>query len=238
MNAIDTATYVDGNEESSTIDATIFRAYDIRGIVGENLTPEIVRAIGSAFGAELRERSDNHTATIGRDGRASSPGYLVALAEGLCQSGIDVIDLGLVPTPLVHYGASKRNTGAAIVVTGSHNPPSYNGLKFALGHLPFSGRALLRLHDRIVKGRFTSGEGSLQNYDVLDEYVREVASQIQLAKPLKVVIDCGNGASGVLSRKLFEAIGCEVIGLYEEVDSTFPNHHPDPAVPREFGGSS
>ena len=231
---MDTATFVDGSEESPTIDATIFRAYDIRGLVGENLTPEIVHAIGRAFGSELREVSDNHTATIGRDGRASSPGYLVALAEGLRQSGVDVINLGLVPTPLVHYGASKRNTGAAIVVTGSHNPPSYNGLKFALGHLPFSGRALLRLRERIVRGGFTSGEGSLDNYDVLDEYVREVASQVQLAKPLKVVIDCGNGASGVLSRKLFEAIGCDVAVLYEAVDSTFPNHHPDPAVPENL----
>lgn len=231
---MDTATVIDENRESPTIDASIFRAYDIRGLVGENLTPEIVHAIGRAFGSELREVSDNHTATIGRDGRASSSGYLVALAEGLRQSGIDVTNLGLVPTPLVHYGATKRNTGAAIVVTGSHNPPSYNGLKFALGPLPFSGGALLRLHDRIVKGGFRSGEGSLQTYDVLDEYVQEVASQIRIAKPLRVVIDCGNGASGVLSRKLFEAIGCDVVVLYEEVDSTFPNHHPDPAVPENL----
>ena len=226
-----TATYVGENEGFSTIDASIFRAYDVRGLVGDNLTPEIVHAIGLAFGSELWERSANHTATIGRDGRASSPGYLEALAQGLRQSGIDVIDLGLVPTPLVHYGASKHGAGAAIVVTGSHNPAAYNGLKFALGQLPFSGGELLCLYERIVKGRFRSGQGSLQNYDVLDEYVSEVASRVRLEKPLRVVIDCGNGASGVLSRKLFEAIGCDVTVLFEEVDSTFPNHHPDPAVP-------
>ena len=225
------ATRFGETDASPEIDASIFRAYDVRGLVGENLTPEIVHAIGRAFGSELRERSDNHSVTIGRDGRESSLGYLIALAEGLRQSGIDVIDLGLIPTPLVHYGALKRKVGGAVVVTGSHNPASYNGLKFAIGHLPFSGNALLSLHDRVVRQDFLSGEGSLQNYDVLDEYVHEVASQIQLEKPLKVVIDCGNGASGVLSRKLFEAIGCDVFVLYEEVDSTFPNHHPDPAVP-------
>ena len=226
-----TATYVGENVGLSTIDASVFRAYDVRGLVDDSLNPEIVHAIGRAFGSELWDRSVNRTAAIGRDGRASSAGYLDALAQGLRRSGIDVIDLGLVPTPLVHYGASKHNTGAAIVVTGSHNPASYNGLKFALGHLPFSGGALLCLHERIVEGRFRSGQGSLQRYDVLDEYVLEVASQIHLEKPLRVVIDCGNGASGVLSRRLFEAIGCEVTILYEEVDSTFPNHHPDPAVP-------
>ena len=226
-----TATYVGETDEQPEIDASIFRAYDVRGLVGENLTPEIVHAIGCAFGSELRELSDNHTVTIGRDGRESSLDYLVALAEGLRGSGIDVVDLGLIPTPLVHYGALKHKAGGAIVVTGSHNPASYNGLKFALGHLPFSGGALLRLHERIVRRDFCSGKGTLRNHDVVDEYVHEVASQIQLEKPLRVVIDCGNGASGVLSRQLFEAIGCDVLVLYEEVDSTFPNHHPDPAVP-------
>ncbi len=225
------ATSIGENEGLSTIDASIFRAYDVRGLVDDDLTPEIVHAIGRAFGTELWERSTNRTVAIGRDGRASSPGYLEALSQGLRQSGIDVIDLGLVPTPLVHYGASKHNAGAAIVVTGSHNPASYNGLKFAIGRLPFSGGALLCLYKRIVNGKFRSGEGSLQSYDVLDEYVAEVASQIRLEKPLQVVVDCGNGASGVLSRRLFEAIGCDVTVLFEEVDSTFPNHHPDPAVP-------
>ena len=225
------ATQFGETDESLELDASIFRAYDVRGLVGENLTPEIVHVIGRAFGSELREHSDNHTATIGRDGRESSHGYLDALSDGLRKSGISVIDLGLIPTPLVHYGASKHDAGAAIVVTGSHNPACYNGLKFALGHLPFSGTALLRLHDRIVRRNFHSGDGSLRNYDVLDEYVHEVASQVHLEKPLHVVVDCGNGASGVLSRKLFEAIGCDVRVLYEEVDSTFPNHHPDPAVP-------
>lgn len=224
-------TQIGESDSTPEIDASIFRAYDVRGLVGKNLTPAIVHAIGCAFGSELREHSDNHTAAIGRDGRESSYAYIVALAEGLRQSGIDVIDLGLIPTPLVHYGATKHGAGAAIVVTGSHNPASYNGLKFALGQLPFSGTALLRLRDRILRRNYQSGEGSLRNHDVLDEYVHEVASQIRLEKPLAVVVDCGNGASGVLSRKLFEAIGCDVRVLYEEVDSTFPNHHPDPAVP-------
>lgn len=228
---MDAATYVSESKDPPTIDASIFRAYDVRGLVGKNLTPEIVYAIGRAFGSELRESQASNTATIGRDGRESSPAYLVALSDGLRETGIDVIDLGLVPTPLVHYGASKHGTGAAIVVTGSHNPASYNGLKFALDRLPFSGEELRCLHDRIERRAFCSGEGSYRKYDILHEYVREVSSQIQLRRRLRVVVDCGNGASGVLSRKLFEAIGCDVDVLYEEVDSTFPNHHPDPAVP-------
>ena len=227
-----TATEVGIDDTLPTIEASIFRAYDVRGLVGENLSPEIVHAIGRAFGSELQERSDNHTVAVGRDGRASSAGFLDALAQGLCYSGVDVIDFGLVPTPLVHYGAFKHNAGAAIVVTGSHNPASYNGLKFAIGQLPFSGSQLTRLYDRITCGNLGSCRaGALQAQKVVDEYITEVAAQIKLAKPLRVVIDCGNGASGVLSRQLFEAIGCEVIVLYEEVDSTFPNHHPDPAVP-------
>ena len=226
-----TSTHVGENQGLLTIDASIFRAYDVRGLVGKSLTPAIVHAIGRAFGSELWGRSDNRTVAIGRDGRASSPSYLQALAQGLRQSGIDVINLGLVPTPLVHYGALKHNAGAAVVVTGSHNPASYNGLKFALGQLPFSGDALKCLQERIVCNSFHSGNGSSRSYDVLDEYVREVASQIRLAKPLHVVVDCGNGASGVLSRTLFQAIGCDVTVLFEDVDSTFPNHHPDPAVP-------
>ncbi len=219
------------HQAKSSIDAGIFRAYDVRGLVGENLTPEIVYAIARAFGSELRDRSHRRSVAIGRDGRASSPAFLDALAQGLCQSGINVVDFGLVPTPLVHYGALKSNTGAAVVVTGSHNPPSYNGLKFAIGQLPFSGQALACLHERITCGRYSTGSGTRQEQDAISGYVDEVASQVALARPLKVVVDCGNGAAGTISRRLFEAIGCEVHVLFEEVDSAFPNHHPDPAVP-------
>lgn len=213
------------------IDPSIFRAYDVRGIVDKNLSAEVVYAIGRAFGSEVKEKSENHTTAIGRDGRESSPGYLQALSLGLRHSGVNVVNFGLVPTPIVHYGARKSGLGSVVVVTGSHNPSSYNGLKFALGELPFSGKQLGRLRHRLRHGALRIGHESQTDLDVVGEYVAEVAAQTQLARPLKVVIDCGNGASGVLSRRLFEAIGCEVSMLYEEVDSTFPNHHPDPAIP-------
>ena len=213
------------------VDPSIFRAYDVRGLVDENLNPDVVYAIGRAFGSELRERSRNHVAAIGRDGRASSLAYLEAMAQGLCQSGIDVINLGLIPTPLVHYGALKLDAGAAVVITGSHNPPAYNGLKFAMGHVPFSGDKLALLRERVDCARFKTGNGNVRDHSVIDEYVLEVAEKIHLTERLHVVIDCGNGAAGVLARRLYEALGCKVTMLYEDVDSAFPNHHPDPAVP-------
>ena len=230
-----TATKTVDRENSVAVDQGIFRAYDVRGLVGEELTPSVVLEIGRAFGSELRQRSDNHTVAVGRDGRDSSHEFLTALTCGLNQSGVDVLDFGLVPTPLVHYGAAIHNTGAAIVVTGSHNAATYNGLKFAVGQLPFAGHELSDLHERIRHQRFNGfSNGDVERCDVIESYVAEVASQIELARPLKVVVDCGNGASGVLSTKLFEEIGCDTTVLYGEVDGRFPNHHPDPAVPENL----
>lgn len=217
--------------ELTEIHSKIFRAYDVRGLVEHELNADVVYSIGRMFGSEVRERRVEPIVAVGRDGRASSPAYLDALAMGLCECGLDVINLGLVPTPLVHYGALKLGTGAAVVVTGSHNPPSYNGLKFALGELPFTGTELGRLQRRLIDRDFASGHGKSSHYDIVSPYVKDLASRIEIKKPLHVVIDCGNGAAGVLARRLFEALGCQTTILYEEVDSSFPNHHPDPAVP-------
>lgn len=217
--------------EKTVVDPSIFRAYDVRGEVDENLNADVVYSIGRAFGSVQIRSSENQLATIGRDGRASSTSFLDALAQGLRDSGIHVINLGLVPTPLVHYGAHKLAAGAAVVVTGSHNPPSYNGLKFALGNMPFSGEALSDLRDLIEEGQFESNNGSMRNHAIVAEYVDEVAARIRLQRPLRVVVDCGNGVGGVVARPLFEKLGCDVSVLFENVDSSFPNHHPDPAVP-------
>ena len=222
------------SDEQTIVDPSIFRAYDVRGVVGDNLSANVVYAIGRAFGSVQHRNSENRLAAVGRDGRASSKQYLEALSQGLCESGIDVIDLGLVPTPLVHYGAQKLNAGSAVVVTGSHNAPAYNGLKFALGTVPFSGSALSELKDLIESGRFELGQGSLSKHAVVEDYVDELVEGIQLRKSIRVVVDCGNGVGGVVARQLFEALGCEVDILYEDVDSSFPNHHPDPAVPENL----
>lgn len=213
------------------IDPGIFRAYDVRGVVDETLTPDVVYAIGRAFGSVQRARTTNWHTTVGRDGRASSPAYLDALASGLCESGIDVTNFGLVPTPLVHYGAYKLDAGASVIVTGSHNPPTYNGLKFALSHMPFSGEELANLLTLIERGSFEVGNGAMLEHEILSDYVNEVSSRIRLKSPPHIVVDCGNGVAGVVARQLFESLGCKVDVLYEEVDSSFPNHHPDPAVP-------
>lgn len=231
MNASESLASVSDDLSIPSIDPNIFRAYDVRGVVDENLTTEVVYAIGRAFGSEIREKSENLTTAIGRDGRESSTDYLKALSVGLRHSGVNVVNFGLVPTPIVHYGAINCGVGATVVVTGSHNPPTYNGLKFSLNGLPFAGKQLGRLRHRLKRSALQLGAGRQTYQDVVDDYIAEVAVQTQLAKPLRIVIDCGNGAAGVLSRRLFEAIGCEVHMLYEEVDSTFPNHHPDPAVP-------
>lgn len=217
--------------ELPKLDPSIFRAYDVRGLVGETITSEGVHLIGRMFGTEIRARASQPTAAVGRDGRASSSAYLEALAQGLCESGVEVFNLGLVPTPLVHYGALTLKAGAAVVVTGSHNPPSYNGLKFALGNLPFAGEELNGLRERFADADFATGCGEEHYIDVIDEYVADVASHVKLARTLHVVVDCGNGAAGVLARRLYEALGCQTTVLFEDVDSRFPNHHPDPAVP-------
>jgi phosphomannomutase/phosphoglucomutase len=212
---------------------TLFRAYDIRGVVGETLTADIVQWIGRAIGSEARERGDESVA-IGRDGRLSSPDLAKALSRGLMDAGCTVYDLGMVPTPVLYYATQVLDTGSGVMVTGSHNPASYNGLKIVVADAPLAEEDLRQLHARIREGRFASGRGQVEFRTVVPDYIERIAQDMQVARPMKVVVDCGNGAAGAIAPRVLEEIGCEVVPLYCEVDGNFPNHHPDPSRPENL----
>ena len=211
----------------------IFRAYDIRGIVETALTPEAVTLIGQAFASEAREQNQN-TVVIGRDGRLSSPDLAQALSNGLRAGGCDVIDIGMVPTPVLYYATHKLETGTGIMVTGSHNPPNYNGLKMLIAGNTIYGDGIKSFYHRIVENNMVKGEGSYEQQDVVPSYIETIVSDIQLARPLNIAVDCGNGVAGVIAPDLFSRLGCELTELYCDVDGTFPNHHPDPSKPENL----
>ncbi len=212
------------------LDPTIFRAYDIRGIVGRNLTEDIARLIGRAYATEAREAGQNRVA-VGYDGRHSSPSLKEGLTAGLTSGGLDVADIGLVPTPLLYFATHALDTGAGIMVTGSHCPSEYNGLKMMLGGKTLAGDAIAGLKTRIDRQAFVSGQGSVERAQVTRRYVDRILSDVEIAQPPKVVVDCGNGVAGAVVPGLLRELGCEVVGLYCEIDGDFPNHHPDPADP-------
>ncbi|WP_332669767.1 phosphomannomutase/phosphoglucomutase [Aromatoleum sp.] len=211
----------------------IFKAYDIRGIVGKTLTADAVRAIGHALGSEARARSQRAIA-VGRDGRLSGPELAGALADGIRAAGIDVIDIGCVPTPLTYFAAYHLGTESCVSVTGSHNPPDYNGLKMVLGGQTLYGELIQDLRRRIVDNDFVHGGGSLREENVVDAYLERIASDVRLARPMKIVVDCGNGVAGAVAPALFRRLGCELVELFCDVDGTFPNHHPDPSKPENL----
>ncbi|MDR2219086.1 MAG: phosphomannomutase/phosphoglucomutase [Methylobacillus sp.] len=211
----------------------IFKAYDIRGIVGKTLTPEIVETIGQAIGSEATARRQTQIC-IGYDGRLSGPELAAALTHGIRKAGIHVIDLGMVATPLVYFAAHHLGTNCGVMVTGSHNPPEYNGLKMVLAGETLSGAAIQGLRARIVAGELFAGTGSYSQHDIAPEYIARIASDIKLARPMKIAVDCGNGVAGNIAGKLYRALGCEVDELFCEVDGHFPNHHPDPSVPENL----
>ncbi len=211
-----------------SIDRSIFRAYDIRGVVGKTLDRDIARQLGRAIGSEGVERGLNEI-VVGRDGRLSGPDLTAGLIEGLRQAGMNVIDLGMVPTPLVYYATFQLNTGSGVSVTGSHNPPDYNGFKIVLGGETLAEQAIQSLYARIAENRFTSGSGSVQSMDVKADYIERVTGDIQIEQRLRIVVDCGNGVPGLIAPAVLEGIGCEVMPLYCDVDGEFPNHHPDPS---------
>jgi len=217
----------------NTVPAEIFKAYDIRGIVGRTLTPEIVTAIGRALGSEARARGQ-HAVAIGRDGRLSGPALSAALAEGLAAAGIDVIDIGMAATPMGYFAAHHLGCGSVVMVTGSHNPPDYNGLKMVLGGVTLAGDDIQRLRARIESGDLAEGAGEYSRADVREAYLARIASDVKLARPMNIVIDCGNGVAGASAPELFRRLGCEVTPLYCEVDGNFPNHHPDPSKPENL----
>ncbi|HXU93428.1 MAG TPA: phosphomannomutase/phosphoglucomutase [Gallionella sp.] len=211
----------------------IFKAYDIRGIVGKTLTTEVVEAIGHAIGSEAVARNQTSIA-IGRDGRLSGPELIAALARGIMKSGIGVIDVGMVATPMVYFAAYQLQTNCAVMLTGSHNPPDYNGLKMVLAGETLSGETIQKLRTRIEQNDLTHGNGSYEQRDISAAYIARIVSDIKLARPMKITVDCGNGVAGDYAANLYRQLGCHVQEMYCEVDGHFPNHHPDPSDPHNL----
>ncbi len=215
------------------IDRNIFRAYDIRGVVGKTLNADVARAIGQAIGTALQERGLKEIA-VARDGRASGQELAGALMMGLRSTGCDVIDIGAVPTPVLYFATFHLNTGSGVMVTGSHNPPEYNGFKIVIGGETLADQQIQDLYARIAEGRIARGSGGMQVMDVGADYVERITGDVQIERKLKVVVDAGNGIAGPLAPKVLQGIGCEVEELYCDVDGTFPNHHPDPSDPNNL----
>ncbi|MBI5780230.1 MAG: phosphomannomutase/phosphoglucomutase [Rhodocyclales bacterium] len=214
-------------------DASIFKAYDIRGIVDETLTEDASRAIGQAIGSEARRRGVE-AIVVGRDGRLSGPRLAAALAEGIMAAGVDVIDIGAVPTPVTYFAAEHLGTRSCVSVTGSHNPPQYNGFKMVLAGETLYGPLIQDLRRRLVEGELESGTGQRRQADVREAYFTRITSDVTLARPMNVAVDCGNGVAGAFAPELLERLGCRVDALFCEVDGTFPNHHPDPSKPENL----
>jgi len=217
----------------ATLTQGIFKAYDIRGIIGKTLDAGIARDIGRAFGSAVRAKGEK-TVVIGRDGRLSGPELAQALAEGLQAVGVDVIDLGVVATPVLYLGTHVLDAQSGIMVTGSHNPPDYNGFKMVLAGEAIYGETIQALYQAIVEERFAEGAGSYRTHDIAAAYQKRIVDDVKLARPMKIAIDCGNGVAGAFAGDLYRALGCEVIELFCEVDGNFPNHHPDPAHPENL----
>ena len=212
---------------------SIFRAYDIRGVVPETLTAETAYWIGRAIGAESLAQGEPHV-SVGRDGRLSGPELVERLIQGVADSGCHVSDVGLVPTPALYYAASVLAGKSGVMLTGSHNPSNYNGFKIVIAGDTLANEQIQALHTRLKSNDLTWGEGSITRVDILPRYFDEITRDIKLARRLKVVVDCGNGASGVIAPQLIEALNCEVIPLFCDVDGNFPNHHPDPGKPENL----
>lgn len=212
---------------------TIFRAYDIRGIVGETLTKDTVYTLGLAIGSEAIDQHQK-TIVVGRDGRLSGPELVSALIEGLTATGLDVIDIGQVPTPTLYFSTYFFQAYSGIMLTGSHNPANYNGLKIVLNKKTLMSETITALYHRIEQRAFHSGKGSLTQTPVVEGYLQRIISDVKLQRPMKVVVDAGNGIAGALAPEIFQALGCDVIPLFCEVDGNFPNHHPDPSEPKNL----
>lgn len=212
---------------------TIFKAYDIRGIVDKTVTNEVAFALGQAFGTAVLAKGELVVA-IGRDGRLSGPELLRSLALGLQSVGVDVIDVGMVTTPMLYFATCASVARSGIMVTGSHNPPNYNGFKMVLSGEAIYGDAILALYHSMRDGSFAQGTGGYTTLDVRDAYLARIVDDVKLARPMKIAIDCGNGVAGAYAAQLYRQMGCEVISLFCEVDGNFPNHHPDPAHPENL----
>jgi len=213
----------------------IFREYDIRGIAGRDLTEDVATAVGGAFAAFLAEKGVRGAISVGRDNRPSGVGLHKALIDGLLASGVDVVDIGVVPTPLAYWSQHKLDVVGGIQITGSHNPPEYNGFKLGLQTNSIYGADIQHIFDLAVAGKFPRGKGKLRSEEVIDGYVEDIAARTgKLSRKLKVVLDCGNGAGALVVPKLFAQLGIQPHCLFCESDGTFPNHHPDPTVPKNL----
>lgn len=215
------------------MDASIFRAYDIRGIVDKNLTAEDMIQLGRAIGSLIREQGEQQTA-LARDGRLSSDALSKALTAGLLASGCNVIDIGMVPTPLLYYAAHVFAEHSGVMVTGSHNPSDYNGLKMLIGGEMLAEVGIKNLYQRIKLARFREGAGTLLQMNITERYINHIAHNINIARPLHVVVDAGNGATAEIAPLLFAKLGCTVEKLFCDIDGRFPNHHPDPSQPENL----
>lgn len=211
---------------------SIFKAYDIRGVIDKTLDPSIAKLIGQSFGSAMRDTGET-ICVVGRDGRLSGPSLMAGLTEGLLSVGINVIDLGVVATPMVYFGTNISIQGqqakSGIMITGSHNPPDYNGFKMVLGGSAIYGEQIQALRERIVAKNFSSGQGTRSEHNIFPEYLQRIVGDVKLKRKIKIAVDCGNGVGGAFAGRLFRELGCEVEELFCEVDGTFPNHHPDPA---------
>ncbi len=218
------------------IDPTVFKAYDIRGIVGKNIDESFAEHLGRAFGSEAVAAGEKAVA-VGRDGRLSGPGLVKALIRGLASTGLDVVDIGAVTTPMLYYVAATRakfGCSSGIQVTGSHNPKDYNGFKMVLGGRAIYGDDIQKLRARIETETYTKKRGRSAKMDIVPEYMQRILGDCTLARPMKVVVDSGNGIPGATAPAILKALGCEVIDLYSKVDGDFPNHHPDPSKPENL----
>jgi len=211
-----------------TFPHSIFKAYDIRGVVDDTLTKDIAYKIGQAVGSEVIANGGN-SIVIGRDGRLSGPMLAEALSNGLRSTGVDVVDIGLAPSPVVYYSSYSMDIPSCIAITGSHNPSNYNGFKMVIDGVTLSAERIQALKQRILDNDFSEGNGNHSNEVIIDNYIAKIVGDIKLERKMKVVIDSGNGVAGATAPQVFRGIGCEVIDLFSEVDGTFPNHHPDPS---------
>jgi phosphomannomutase/phosphoglucomutase len=214
----------------TSVNPAIFREYDVRGVVNKDLSEEFAHLLGRAYGTMMR-RTDNEKVAIGYDVRPSSPGYAHAMTDGILSTGVDVVDLGLVPTSGLYWALWNLDVEGGVMITGSHNPPEFNGFKIAVGHATIYGEAIQNLREIIQADDFESGEGTRTEANVLSDYLSDMRQRLgTIARPIKVVADCGNGCAS-LTAKLLDKIGAQVTHLYCEPDGTFPNHHPDPTLP-------
>jgi phosphomannomutase/phosphoglucomutase len=218
-----------------TIAAGIFRQYDIRGVVGDDLTTEAARAIGGAYAALMRERNVTGQVAVGRDNRPSGAALRDALVDGLTSAGVDVLDIGVVPTPALYWTLHHYPVAGGIQITGSHNPPEYNGFKLCFGTESLHGHDLQHLLELIRTSAAPSGSGAVTTAAPIDAYVADIVAKTgALSRPMNVVYDCGNGAGALVAPQLMKALGLDAVGLFTESDGTFPNHHPDPTVPENL----